>query len=117
MNIIFGDSVDTIANHCVVLELDTFKRKGSSNTITAYCVVENISINEFINLEAHKKVHEDIIRCYKLRQWDQCEQAIQQAIGTWGGSVDTFYADLLDRVQTFKNTEPPVDWDGVLLKD
>ena len=117
MNIIFGDSVKTIPDHYIVLELDTFRQSGNSNTITAYYLVEKLDMNEFPTMEAYKNIHADVIKYYKLRKWHYCEQAIEGLIGRWAGDLDTFYTNLLERVKTYKESEPPEDWDGVLLKD
>ena len=117
MNIIFGNSINTIPDHYILLELDTFRRTGETETMTAYCLVEKPAINEFANMESYKKIHEDVIKYYKLREWNYCEQAIPGLVGRWGGELDTFYTNLLERVISFKESEPPEDWDGVLLKD
>jgi hypothetical protein len=117
MNIIFGDSINTIPDHYILLELDTFRRTGETETVTAYCLVEKPAVNEFSNMESYKKIHENVIKYYKLREWNYCEQAITGLVGRWGGELDTFYSNLSDRVLKFKESEPPADWDGVLPKD
>lgn len=116
MNIIFGDSVNTIPDHYIVLELDTFRRKGEAQEITAYCLVEKPALDELINIQAYKKIHADVVKHFKQQQWDYCEQALQGLIGKWSGELDTFYSDLLDRVQKNKQNGVPDDWDAVLIK-
>jgi Rps23 Pro-64 3,4-dihydroxylase Tpa1-like proline 4-hydroxylase len=117
MNIIFGDSITTISENYTTLELDTFRKAGNTDTITAYCVVEKPALHEFANMESYKKIHDDVIKYYKQREWNYCEQAIQGLMGRWGGELDTFYTNLLGRVAAFKESEPPEDWDGILIKD
>ena len=60
MNIIFGDSVDSIPNHYTVLELDTFRPADSNKTMTAYCLVEKLALDEFVTLEHYKQIHADV---------------------------------------------------------
>jgi hypothetical protein len=115
MNIIFGDSVNNIASNFICLELDTF-RLPTGDIMPTWCVVENIGLGEFPLLDAHKKIHADLVQYYRARQWNYCEQAIQGLMGKWGGELDTFYTDLLQRVIKFKENEPPLDWDGILLR-
>jgi hypothetical protein len=50
------------------------------------------------------------------QQWNYCEQAIQGLMGKWGGELDTFYTDLLQRVMNFKEN-PPENWDYILVKN
>jgi len=116
MNIIFGDSVNTIPNHYTMLELDTFRQAGKNETVTAYCLVEKVALDEFATLESYKKIHADLIRYYKQREWEYCEQAISGLTGKWGGELDTFYSNLLERVLSFKEAEPDIEWDGTLVK-
>jgi len=116
MNIIFGDSINTIPDHYILLELDTFRRTGETETITAYCLVEKPALDELANLEAYKKIHADVVKYFKQQHWDYCEQAIQGLMGKWGGELDTFYADLLTRVNQHKQNGVSENWDAVLIK-
>jgi hypothetical protein len=116
MNIIFGDSLNIIPDHYTVLELDTFRHPGKSETNTAYCLIEKLAIDEYSNLEHYKTLHADVIKYYKQRYWDYCEKAIGGLMGRWGGELDSFYEDLLKRVVGYKESEPPEDWDGTRVK-
>jgi hypothetical protein len=116
MNIIFGDAIKEIPNGYTVLELDTFRFVAEGIVRTAYCVVEKIPLEEFTKLDAYKKVHEDIIRYYKQREWNYCEHAIEGLMGKWNGELDTFYLDLLSRVKNYKDNEPAADWDGIRVR-
>ena len=116
MHIIFGSTIEEIPNSFTVLELDTFRMVKENRTDTAYCVVEKIPLTEFTTLDAYKKIHADLVRYYKQRQWEYCENAIEGLMGRWNGELDTFYTDLLRRVIGYKENEPPADWDGTLLR-
>jgi hypothetical protein len=116
MNIIFGDAVTEIPDSYTVLELDTFRLVSEGTVKTAYCVIEKLPLQEFANLDAYKKVHEDIIRYYKQREWNYCEHAIEGLMGKWNGEVDTFYVDLLSRVKNYKDNDPGPDWDGTRVR-
>ena len=116
MHIIFGAAIKEIPDSFTILELDTFRSASENEIVTAYCVVEKIPLTEFTMLDAHKKIHADLMQYYKQRQWNYCEQAIAGLMGKWNGELDTFYADLLNRVIDFKANEPPSDWDGTRIK-
>jgi len=115
MNIIFGDSVNHVSSNFTCLELDTF-RLPNGDVMPTWCVVEKVGLSEFPQLDAYKKIHADLIKYYRDRQWNYCEHAIQGLMGKWGGELDSFYTDLLQRVIEFKENEPPSEWDGILLK-
>jgi hypothetical protein len=116
MHIIFGSTIEEIPNSFTILELDTFRVVKENRTDTAYCVVEKVPLTEFTTLDAYKKIHADLVRYYKQRQWEYCENAIEGLMGRWNGELDTFYSDLLRRVIGYKENEPPADWDGTLLR-
>jgi hypothetical protein len=115
MNIIFGDAIDHVPDSYTVLELDTFQQPNGT-TLIAYCVVEKIPLADFDKLEAYKKVHADLLGNYRAREWTYCEHAIEGLMGKWNGELDTFYTDLLMRVQAYRQNSPGPDWDGSRVK-
>jgi len=116
MNIIFGDSVDTLPDHYIKLELDTFRVNDSNNTVTAYCLVEKLAPDEFITMDSYKKIHADLLDAYRKQHWNYCEQAIAGLMGRWGGELDTFYIDLLDRVSKHKENGVLDNWTAMIIK-
>jgi hypothetical protein len=116
MNIIFGDAVKEIPDSFTILELDTFRTIENSKETTVYCVVEKIPATEFATLDAYKKIHADVIQYYKQREWHYCELAVNALMGRWGGELDTFYTDLLNRVIQHKENGVSDDWKASLIK-
>jgi hypothetical protein len=117
MNIIFGTSADTLPDHYIKLELDTFCTADEGNKVTAYCLIEKLALDEFATMESYKKIHADLIDAYRNRYWHYCEQAIEGLMGKWNGDLDTFYTDLLTRVKQHKENGVPNDWTAVIIKD
>jgi hypothetical protein len=116
MHIIFGDAVKEIPDSYTVLELDTFDLKTENKTVTAYCVVEKIPLSEFSTAAANKELHSNLIKYYQKQHWDFCEQAINALMGKWNGELDTFYLNLLERINTYKNNELDTNWNGHVSK-
>ena len=114
MNIIFGEALETIPDNYVVLELDTFVLPPDRKVATAYCVIEKVALQDFPVLESYKKVHTDLIQAYRDQNWEYCEHAIKGLLGRWNGEADTFYNNLLTRVQEFKSNPPGDYWTGYL---
>jgi hypothetical protein len=115
MNIIFGDSVDTLPDHYIKLELDTFCT--DNNTVTAYCLVEKLAPDEFAVMDSYKKIHADLLDAYRKQHWNYCEQAIEGLMGRWGGELDTFYTDLLGRVKQHKEHGVSDNWTATIIKN
>jgi len=116
MNIIFGDVVKELPEHYIILELDTFRIPDSIRTETAYCLVETLSVNEFSTLDTYKKIHHDLLQAYRAQNWKYCEDAIEGLMSRWNGELNTFYMDLLQRIQEYKNNPPATNWDGIRNK-
>jgi hypothetical protein len=115
MNIIFKENSADIAKKYVVLDLDTFSIPDGS-THTVCCVVENIPITELSETETLKNLHADLIEYYAKKDWNYCEQAIEQLVGKWGGEVDSFYQDLQTRIDRLKTMTLPENWSPVIPK-
>jgi hypothetical protein len=115
MNIIFKENSADIEKRYVVLDLDTFSIPDGS-THTVCCVVENIPITELSETENLKAVHANLLASYGQRNWDQCEQAIAQLVGKWGGEVDSFYEDIRSRVNRLKTLTLDDRWSPVIPK-
>lgn len=116
MNIIFADNLDQLPDNYTCLELDTF-RTASGLRHKAYCVVEQIPMHELAHVVHWQKIHNDLLTCYRAREWRYCENAIQALMGRWNHELDSFYTDLLNRVKEFKDNPPDDVWDGSILRD
>jgi hypothetical protein len=117
LNIIFGNNeIEKLRDKYIVLELDTVTIK-SSKPITAYCVIENLPIDEMPRVDNFKKIHAELMENYRNRNWDFCIQAIEQLMGYWGKQIDSFYTVLLTRVAEYKQNEPDENWTGVIPKN
>ena len=120
MKIIFGNPEDikAIDEKYTVLELDTLRFPGSPNTQTAWCLisVENINLKELPTLEAFRNLHRELIKNYRLKNWQFCEDAIDNLRGHWRGELDSFYDEIAQRIEKFKQQDPGSDWDGIYEK-
>jgi hypothetical protein len=117
MNIIFGDAVAQVAGTHTVLELDTFKLMPSEQLVKSYCVIDNLPLAEFPQLEANKKIHHQLIEQYKQQNWEFCRSALHSLTGCWNGEMDTFYQHLAGRIDEYALNPPDADWNGIILKE
>ena len=117
MNRIFGDNVAELAREkYTVLELDTFLIEGSDQTATAYAVVEKIPLQEMATLDRFQDLHQHLMKEYRKRNWEYCEDAIKHLQGRWNTELDTFYSDLYNRVQGLKSESLDDSWTGFVLR-
>lgn len=117
MNIILGtDYLEDVRDKYVVLELDTFRMMPENRCVTAYGLVENLNIVSLHRTDEFKKLHHDLMKNYRLRNWEFCEHALEHLIPFWGNDMRSFYEILTERIQTFKDQSPGEDWDGSVIK-
>jgi len=117
MHIIFGDEQATaLKEKYTVLELDTFKFLPDGETAIAYAVVETIPIEDLPKLSFQTDLHKNLMENYRQRDWNFCEQAIENLLGCFGKELDTFYADLSSRISNYKENDPGETWDYALRK-
>ena len=116
MNIIFGEALDALPDNYTVLELDTFVLPPDGVVRTSYCVVEKVALTDFPLMEAHIKVHTDMMKAYRDQNWEYCLHAIKGLMGRWNGDLDSFYSNLLERVEKHQATPPGDYWTGYIDK-
>ena len=113
MYIIVGDdNIKSIDEKYLVLELDTFNTNGK--LVPTFCVVDidNINNTEISKNNIHKELHSNLIKNYKLANWNFCTKAIKHLIGTFNGELDSFYSTLVTRIDELKTKGTTSDWDG-----
>jgi len=117
MNIIMGtENAQSFAEKYTVLELDIIKIMPEGHCIPAYCVVENIPILDLNRVDNMRRLHRGLLENYRQKNWNYCIQAIENLTGFWGGELDSFYADLQQRINKYSEQDPGEDWDGTIEK-
>jgi hypothetical protein len=116
MNIIFGDALETLPDNYTVLELDTFVFPPDGQQRTSYCVIEKVPLADFPLMEAYIKVHADMMKAYRDKNWDYCLHALKGLTGRWNGELDSFYSNLLQRVKNYQVKPPGDDFTGYIDK-
>ena len=117
MNIILGrENVEHAQEKYTVLELDTLLINGAADPVTAYCLIEQIPIDQISNIDQFRDLHNNLMTNYRKRNWKYCEDAIEHLRGKWGGELDSFYLELQKRIQVLKNDILDDSWTGIILK-
>lgn len=115
MNIIFGNTHELDSKH-IILELDTFRLGPNGPEQTAYCIIENMPLEEMIIVENLKESHQQLMNEYRNQNWNECEQIINKLMGKWGGEIDSFYEILNSRISELKTQIIDKSWTGIIEK-
>lgn len=117
MNIILEPSLtQDIREKYLLLELDSFVIQGLSAPIKSFCVLDRCSEQETTNTKQWIDLHGNLMPEFRKRNWNYVEQAIEHLKGKWGGMLDSFYAEIKQRVSELRDTELDDDWDGSIRK-
>lgn len=115
MNIVIGEeNVLPLRERYTVLSLDMFHVAGQDNVTKSYCVVETVPLQEVKQLAQWRDLHENLMINYGRQNWNYCEQAIEHLQGRWNRELDTFYQDLLTRIQARKPHGVDPNWSPVI---
>lgn len=101
MEIIFGrENAEVLREKYTVLDLETLTI--GEGTIEVFCLIpaDKISIGDLPQLEQWVKLHQDFVNGYKTQQYDYCKQCIEHLMGKFGGEVDSFYEEILKRIES-----------------
>jgi hypothetical protein len=117
MNIIFGkEQADSMLEKYTVLELDIFQIGNTAETVTAYCAVENIPIEQLLQVPELKIKHANMINHYRSCQWVACRSELDQLIGQWNGELDSFYQEISARISWLATQDMDPNWTPVIVK-
>lgn len=117
MNIILGrENVEQAQEKYTVLELDTLIINGAADPVTAYCLIEQVPIDQIASMDQFRDLHNNLMVNYRKRNWKYCEDAIEHLRGKWGGELDTFYVELNNRIQDLKAKTLDESWTGSIVK-
>lgn len=112
MHIVFDDAVAELGDKFMLLELDTFRDPRNGTAKTAWCVVENIPLEEMCVADNLRRAHQDLMQSYRDQRWEQCENAIGGLMGRWNCELDSFYEIMAQRIESLRTEILPQDWDG-----
>lgn len=99
MQIIFGrENAEKLREKYTVLDLETVEKDGVS--IEVFCLVsaDHLSLSDLPTLDQWTKLHNEFLEGYKTKQYEYCRQCVEHLMGKFGGELDTFYEEILRRI-------------------
>lgn len=99
MDIIFGrDNAEVLREKYTVLDLETITVDDVELEVFCLIPADKISLGDLPQLEQWVTLHNDFLQGYATKQYDYCRQCIEHLMGKFGGEVDTFYEEILRRI-------------------
>ena len=101
MQLIFGrENAEKLRERYTILDLETIEKEG--HRIEVFCLIsgDKIGLMELPQLDQWIKLHNDFLNGYHTQQWNYCRQCIEHLMGKFGGEVDTFYEEILKRIDS-----------------
>lgn len=101
MEIIFGkQNAEKLREKYTVLDLETLEIDGQPLEVFCLIPADKISLGDLPQLEQWVKLHNDFLDGYKKKEYEYCKQCIEYLMGKFGGEVDTFYEEILKRINS-----------------
>lgn len=101
MQLIFGhETAAQLREQHTVLELESVTKDGV--TLDVYCLVpaDKINLVELPQLEHNAKLHQAFVDAYKAHDYKICQDLFEHLVGKFGGEVDTFYHEIINRISS-----------------
>ena len=101
MDIIFGrENAESLRQTHTVLDLETIHQDGV--TLEVFCLIsaDKLKLDELPQLEENIKLHNEFLQGYNNGHHEYCNQAVAHLRGKFGGELDTFYDEILKRINS-----------------
>ena len=118
VKILFGEeTARNLSDKHTILELDKIAVKGKTEPVAIYTVLDPdvIGINDLPTLMQFVKLHMALRKSYRKQDWKHCKDCIDNLMGQFDGSLDSYYEIITDRIEEFKKNPPSKEWDGVYV--
>lgn len=107
MQIIFGrENAEKLREKYTILDLETIEFEPGKK-VDVFCLIsaEALTITDLPMLEKYVQLHNDFLNGYAKKEYDYCRQCVGYLKGQFGGEVDTFYDEILRRINEVEQTE------------
>ncbi len=109
------NNLDKLRSKYLIMELDTLE--FNDGVKTAYAVVdsEHIPLPDIPKIPELTELHANLIKNYRLQNWNYCIQAMEHLSGHFQGELDSFYEELTNRIDVLKESVIADDWTGNVM--
>lgn len=113
VDIVLGPvTAERLGDTYFTLQLDRIAVKGKKQGVDIYTVFYNPKLRDVANWERHKKIHNNMLACYRDKNWDLAASLIPSLKGAFEGGLDHYYDIWSERIEEMRIKNLPEDWDG-----
>ena len=99
MDIIFGrENAEKLRVKYTVLDLETVEKDGHKFEVFCLIPADKIAISDLPKLEEWVTLHNEFLAGYQNNHYEFCRQCIEHLKGKFSGELDTFYEEILRRI-------------------
>jgi adenylate cyclase len=113
--VIGPETNESVKESFATLQLDMIAVKGKKEAVTIYTLVGDLEFknsSEFKNLALK---HEKILKNYFSQNWENCLTEMKEAKSLCNNIMTEYYEIMSERINEFKQSPLPKDWDGVYV--
>ncbi|GBF25977.1 adenylate cyclase 1 [bacterium MnTg02] len=115
--IIAGETTVQGASDLAFLELDLLHVKGKNEPVHLFALVGDENVARSTNFQAWKEQHDRLIAEYRASNWSKASTALEASRGLCEENMTQTYTLYAERLEVFRKTPPPPDWDGSAYAD
>jgi adenylate cyclase len=96
------------------MEIDLIQVQGKTEPETVFTVLGHAELRQDSNFQELRELTAGMLRSYRQRDWARALEAIERCrkVGERFG-IAALYDMYAARIETFRHTPPPPDWNGV----
>ena len=113
--VIGQETNDAVKNSYATLQLDMLAVKGKKEAVSIFCLLGNQSFKETKEFKELESKHKEILEFYFNQKWKEALDEMVRAKKLCKNVMSEYYEMMSERINEFKNTPPPKDWDGVFI--
>jgi adenylate cyclase len=110
--VIVGEETAERAPQFAFLELDLLKVKGKTEANRIFGLMGDDTVRQSDAFAALTAKHQDFLSKYRAMDWDGAEALLAECEKLGGDKLKGLYRLYLERIEAFRITPPPDNWDG-----
>jgi len=118
VQIILGPiTAERLGSEYFTVHLDKIAVKGKKQGVDIYTVFYNPKDSDAAEWRRCKKVHDNMLNCYREKNWDLAASLIPGLKGAFNGGLDHYYDIWLERIEEMRVKDLPDTWDGTFRSE
>ncbi len=113
--VIGQETNEAVKNSFATLQLDMLAVKGKKEAVSIYCLLGDPQFRESPEFKELEKKHNKVLEFYFNQKWKEALEEILKAKTLCKNVMSDYYEMMTERINEFKLSPPPKEWDGVFI--